>query len=476
MSSSDDGTAGRSRREFLAHAAVLTTAAATLGCTDGGRLLAPAGVPRGARATLDPFPDPKTSGIEHVVVLMMENRSFDHLLGWTPGANGRQAGLAYRDRAGVAHATYPLAPDFQGCRYADPDHSYAGARAEYNGGACDGWLRAGTNDIFSIGYYRQQDLGFFGRAVPDWTTSDRYFAAILGPTFPNRIYQHAAQTDRTSNTLTIATLPTIWDRLAAAHVSGRYYYADLPFVALWGTRYLSIARPADEFFAACAAGTLPAVSFLDGSFLGEFTGTGSDDHPHSDVRSGEHYLNQVYQAVTQGKAWDRTLLVINFDEWGGFFDHVPPPVAPIPAADAKAGFTDGLRGFRVPLLVVSPYARRGYVGHDVMDHTSVLRFIEWRWNLDPLTVRDAGAANLARLLDFTNPTRNAPQYTVPAVRGKVCLADLPFFERRAAESAAFRASGVPASASGADTAGAPRSAAWAGLRGLATASGFAVGG
>ncbi len=469
------------RRDFLAGAAALAAVAAA-GCVSGR--LAPGREPGAGKvlaalaAAADAgLPDPRTSGIEHIVVVMMENRSFDHLLGWAPGADGRQAGLVFRDRAGLAHPTHALAPDFQGCRHPDPDHSYEGARAEYNGGACDGWLRAGANDAFSIGYYRQADLPFFGQAVPDWTTSDRYFAAILGPTFPNRFYQHAAQTDRTGDTFTISSLPTIWDRLAAADASARYYFTDLPFTALWGFRHVKISRPAAEFFEACASGRLPAVSFVDQSFVGEFTGLGSDDHPHTDVRAGEHYLNRVYEAVTAGPAWDRTLLVINFDEWGGFFDHVAPTAAPVPDADRTAGFTDGLRGFRVPLLLVSPYARRGHVGHEVMDHTSVLRMIEWRFGLAPLTVRDAGAANLARLLDFRNPrTAPAPRYAVPAASGKLCV-ESPFSGREVAGAGAganAAPNAVPNASSNAppDSAGAARRAR---LREIAVAHGFAVG-
>jgi phospholipase C len=155
------------------------------------------------------LPNPAESGIDHVVVVMMENRSFDHMLGWLPGADGEQAGLTYVDRAGVPHATYPLAPDYQGCGHPDPDHSYDGARVEYDGGACDGWLRAGENDEYAIGYYEATDVPFFARAATEWTACDRYFPAIMGPTFPNRIYQHAAQTDRLSNTFTPCTLPTI---------------------------------------------------------------------------------------------------------------------------------------------------------------------------------------------------------------------------------------------------------------------------
>src|SRR6476646_8780432 len=95
--------------------------------------------------------------------------SFDHLLGWVPGANGRQSGLSYRDAAGAVHRTHPLAPDYQGCGHPDPDHSYEGGRVEYDGGRCDGWLRAGANDEYSIGYYARKDLAFLGQAVPQWT-------------------------------------------------------------------------------------------------------------------------------------------------------------------------------------------------------------------------------------------------------------------------------------------------------------------
>ena len=189
-------------------------------------------------------------------------------------------------------------------------------------------------------------------------------------------------------------------RLAEAGLDGRYYFSDVPFLALWGTKYLSIANPIASFFADAAAGTLPNVAFVDPRFVDEASGTSGDDHPHADIRNGEAFLNAVYQAVTTSPAWPRTVLVFNFDEWGGFFDHVPPPTAPIPAADQAAGNADGLLGFRVPCMIVSPFAPRERVSHVPFDHTSVLRMIEWRWDLPPLTVRDATANDLAEALDF----------------------------------------------------------------------------
>jgi phospholipase C len=153
---------------------------------------------------------------------------------------------------------------------------------------------------------------------------------------------------------------------------------------------------------------------VDPRFVDENSGTSGDDHPHADIRTGEAFLNQIYAAVTSSPAWPSTVLVLTFDEWGGFFEHVAPPPAPIPPADQAAGNTDGLRGFRVPCVVIAPWARRGAVAHDVYDHTSVLRAIEWRWGLAPLTVRDATANNLFDVLDLRHPRTSAPRFSVPA--------------------------------------------------------------
>lgn len=411
-----------SRRKFIRQSAGLAAGLTIARGLTGSALAAP-------KKNKKELPQPNKSGIEHVVVVTMENRSFDHLLGWLPGADGRQAGLSYIDAAGAAHPTLPLAPDYQGCGHPDPDHSYDGARIELNSGQCDGWLRAGLNDDFSLGYYAQGDLPFLGAAAPAWLACDGYFAAILAGTYPNRIYQHAAQTDRLDNSLLpVCTLPTIWDRLADHSLPARYYFSDFPFLALWGSRYVDLAHPVGDFFGDCAAGNLPAVSFVEPRFLGEILGIANDYHPHGDIRNGEVFLNSVYDAVVSGPNWKNTVMVINFDEWGGFFEHVPPTAAPIPAADAALG-SDGLRGFRVPALIVSPWSPRATVTSQLYDHTSVLKLIEWRWSLRPLTVRDTEANNLAEELDFEQPNLSAPRFSIaPGPYGGVCPIDAPSLE------------------------------------------------
>jgi phospholipase C len=397
-----------SRRTLLGGAAGIAGAAA----------LPIAGAAADTSAATAALPAPGASGIDHIVVVMMENRSFDHYLGWLPGADGKQSGLSYVDRNGVRHATHHLT-DYQGCDHPDPDHSYEGGRVQYNGGRCDGWLRSGANDEFSIGYYTDADLAFYGKAARYWTAFDRYFSATMAETYPNRFYQHSAQTDRIHNSTATATMPTIWDRLADAGVSHGYYYNDLPFLSLYGTRYLPISNTYPRFLADAKTGTLPAVSFLDPKFLDEGSGSSADDHPHADIRAGQYFLNQVYEALSTGPLWSRTALVINYDEWGGFYDHVAPGTAP----DARPDLGTGLRGFRTPCLLISPRARRGYVAHGVYDHTSVLKMIEWRWGLPALTARDAAARNLAEVLDFTRPANlTAPRWDVPAAVGLPCPA------------------------------------------------------
>jgi phospholipase C len=370
------------------------------------------------QASNEILPSPDSSGIEHVVVLMQENRSFDHLLGWMPNANGIQAGLRYPDHNGEMQHTHRLT-SFTGCPHPDPDHSYAGGRSEYNNANMNGWLRTSTNDSYSIGYYEEADLPLFGTLARNFTTLSNYFASILACTFPNRVFQHAAQTDRLNNSSHISKLPTIWDRLQDAHVSCRYYYHNAPFLALWGKKYIPISRLYSDFGEDVAKGQLPAVSFIDPLFsIGD--GLGNDDHPHADMRMGEIFLRDVVTTLASSPIWANTVLVINRDEWGGFFDHVTPPRVIAPNSVDK-DLIDGkaLLGCRVPTLVISPFAcgnpAKPRINSLRYDHTSVLKLIEWRWGLKPLTARDASddVANLALALNFEQPDTSVP--TLPEI-------------------------------------------------------------
>jgi phospholipase C len=395
------------RRDFL-RGVVGTSGAVVAGSLTGKDLLA------SETAALAKLPSPAESGIEHVVVVMMENRSFDHLLGWLPGARGRQAGLKYKDSAGVAHPTYRLTT-FTGCGHPDPDHSYAGARSEYNNGKMDGWLRTTTNDLFCIGYYEEADLPFFSALARNFTTLDNYFPSILGPTFPNRVFSHAAQTDRLDNSVTISTLPAIWDSLAKAGVSHRYYYSNVPFLAMWGAKYIPISALFEQFLVDAAIGNLPAVSFVDPAYTLVDAGEGNDDHPHADMRAGEAFLGQVYRAVSNGPGWANTVLIVNRDEWGGFYDTIAPPRVIAPNnVDTDLVNGKALLGARVPVVVASPFSvgtpSTPQINSLLYDHTSVLKLIEWRWKIPPLTARDKSPQihNLASALNFTSPNYSVP--------------------------------------------------------------------
>ena len=405
-----------SRRDFTRNA-LLVGGATAVGCATHVAPSGPITPP-----TNSGLPTPSSSGIDHIVVVTMENRSFDHLLGWLPNATGQQAGLSFKDPSGVAHATYALSGDYTGCPHNDPDHTYSGSRICYDGGKMDGFLLDTANDIFSIGYYQEADIPFYASLARNYTTCDHYFASILGPTFANRMFMLAAQTDRTDDSVGISSLPTIYDALAKAGVSHTYYYNNVPYTALWAAKYLGISKLFSNFLSDAANGTLPAVSFVDPAYTVLDDGTGNDDHPHADIREGDLFLYTVFEAVANGPGWAKTVLVINFDEWGGFFDHVPPPRATAANSidtDIVAGKT--LLGFRLPVVIASPFTRGGnpaspLINSMVFDHTSVLKLIEWRWGLAPMTPRDGSSDinNLAYALNFATPQAAVPSFAKPS--------------------------------------------------------------
>lgn len=444
-----------SRRRFLGAAG----AAAGLGLTSPLRLFE-------SVADAAPLPAFGAGNIQHVVLLMLENRSFDHLLSWLPGADGRHD-LTFKTADGTAYPNYPLAPDFQGCGYSDADHSWEGWLVENNNGAVDGFLRrpgavtpaAGVTpaaaNTFPIGYYTnlnsngtakaQPDVPVLGALAQNYTVCDRYFSALAAETFPNRFYQHSARTDRDDNSMTTSTLPTIWDQLSptpgAGKPTGAYYFQDLPYLGLWGAKYLSFFRPfaagqklppgvpplGTSFLDDVKAGTLPNVSYVDPAFVSEGAGTSGDDHPLADIRVGEKTIADVYHSLHDAGYLASTVLIVTFDEWGGFYDHVVPPVVfddtdPATVNHAgnsrPAGFPGpnypnyGQLGFRVPCIVVSDYAPVQVVKTGPFEHTSTLAMIESLFSLHAITARDAHANNLGTVLSATKRTDD-PSALIP---------------------------------------------------------------
>ena len=368
-------------------------------------------------------PEAKDAPFDTVVVLMMENRSFDHLLGWLPSANGKQSGLTFRDSTGKAGKTWNIGDDPQGCAYADPKHDFSSVLAQIADGRMDGFLKTGpVGDHFPISYYGEDDVPVMAALAKGYTAFSNYHASFAGPTWPNRFYQHCATSDMNSTGLfpgKIGDPPpfppldkrpsklklAIWDRLAEANLTHKYYFHSEPMTGLFASgRYDKISHPYADFVADAKAGTLPNVSFVDPDYglIAELTGTSNDMHPHGSITVGEAFVAEVVKAVTSSPQWERTVLVINFDEHGGFYDHVAPPAVEDHTDNGlgdKANYK--MLGVRVPAIVVSPFAPAKVETDGPYEHCSVLKMIEWRWDLKPMTVRDAKAKNLADALDFS---------------------------------------------------------------------------
>jgi phospholipase C len=405
------------RREFLQRTALTAGLATSLATVLPSETLVAEAARHQRRRAL---PAPKNMPVDTIVVLMMENRSFDHYLGWLPGADGRQAGLSYTDDDGSVHSTQRLTPDFQGCGHPDPDHSWAGGRTQLNGGRCDGFLRSGGNDVFSISYYAENDLGFIQDAARTFTTFDRFHCSLMGSTLPNREYMWSGESygnidnDLPPQTQYTTGFPdnTIFAALDKAGVSNRYFFNDVPVSALWGAKRLANSGSIAEYYARCASGTLPHVSYVDPNFagsVGEGPGLSGDEHPHGDVRAGQAFMADVVHAFMESPQFKRGALFITYDEWGGFFDHVAAPRVPDQRNDADIDKDFGLMGFRVPTIAVSPWVRRGNVEHSIYGFESILKMICYRFGIPPLNLRVAEANNIARSFDW----QHRPRLDVP---------------------------------------------------------------
>jgi phospholipase C len=410
------------RREFLARTAKAAGAGAALAAAMGPQALIAEAARREARNAL---PSPRNLPIDTFVILMMENRSFDHFLGWLPKADGRQAGLSYVDGEGQRKFTHLLAPDWQGCDHPIPGHTWGEGRVQFNNGRCDGFLAPGSgNDEFAIGYYRKRDVPFLAALTWNGTTFDRYFSSLLGSTNPNRSYMHAAQSygdkfmffDIPGDGKPGPQFPTPKGRPFSTTIHHRLrqrgrraitFFSDDNYGAVWGPKGYRDSAPIGEYFRRAGAGTLPAVSFVDPQLMGakEVRGLSNDQHNVSDIRTGEWFMSEVVHAFLDSPQWRRGALFLIYDEWGGYFDHVRPPSVPDARQSDDVDEDFGQMGFRIPAVVLSPWAKRGVVNHTRLGHESILKFIEYRFGLRPLTVRDARANNIGTALRFPRSGR-----------------------------------------------------------------------
>jgi phospholipase C len=409
--------------------------------------------------------------IENIVVVMMENRSFDSMFGHLneygmrtdvseppAGASnptnaldgGSSPGDAGADDGGDDAGTHPWMHAPQEC-FADTDHSWKGQHWAWDNGNNDGFYAEnnGTTDPGDVipdsgslldgeramWWYDQTDIPFDYKLANTFAVADNYFCSLLGPTGPNRFFLVAG----TSLGYTYNTPPTISstsltdnlvvpDELAQRGISWGLYSDGTPslidFLAVnYVGRYPTANRFAfQDFLTAAQKGTLPQVAWVDPAVgIADGTPTNNDDHPPADIQIGSQFLSQVYQAVTTSPQWSKTALFITWDENGGEYDHVPPPqaCAPDSIAPILTGGDVGVPGdftrygFRVPLIVVSPFAKKGYVSHGVYDHTSIARFIETKFRIPALTARDANADPLMDLFDFSTAAFASPP-SIPA--------------------------------------------------------------
>jgi len=317
-----------------------------------------------------------------------------------------------------------------------PGHGRTQGLAQLNKGACDGFVASGSgNDEFALGYYNAADIPVWASMVASGTTFDNYFCSVLTSTWPNRSYMHGATSSgRNGNSYPGPTgypEDTIWDRCNERGVSWAYYYSNLPFAGLYGpefvARNISSFRHISAFHADAAAGTLPRVVFVDPFFTTPAEGNGTDDHPLADIRLGQELLSGIITSFVESPQFQKGALFVNYDEWGGFFDTVVPPrLADARAVELHTANDYSQLGFRTPACVISPFAAPALAPQApgvFYEHTSILKLIESRWDMAPLTQRDAATRNIGEVLDFTLATE--PQilpYTAPPEAYIACAA------------------------------------------------------
>lgn len=354
--------------------------------------------------------------IQHIVVVTQENRSYDHYFGklaeqGQPDSEAVPPTYANPDKNGVsvkpAHMASPCVP-------ADPPHQGTAMHAGWNNGKMDGFVKSaavsGSNGHYVMNYYDQSDFPFYYFLANTFAISDRYFGATLGGTWANRDYLYAGTSDGVTNTgQAKIDVPTVFDQMDAAGIEYGVYTDGTVrqnSLAGWDNNHKGVHK-FQAFLDALGDGSLPAVSFVDPS-------GSQDEHPVGNVHGGEAWGKKIYDAAIASPLWKQLAIIYTYDESGGFADHVPPPDACLAAPDQTAF---GELGIRVPMIVISPWARPHFVSHKVHEHSSTLRLIQLLHDLPALTGRDANSDALLDLFDFNCPALETPPAAPAAATG-----------------------------------------------------------
>ncbi|WP_437594005.1 alkaline phosphatase family protein [Sorangium sp. So ce1000] len=330
--------------------------------------------------------------ISTIVVLCMENRSFDHYLGSLLLKEGRQIdGLTGAESNPSLDGALISPFKLDNFTPADPPHSWDAAHAQWNQGRNDGFVmaHAGPNQRDVMGYHVREQLPVLYALADASAICERWFSSVLGPTWPNRFFLHGATSRGVSRNVPVTGFTSVFELLSDAGISSRNYFHDVPWCSGAYFRFKGVSG-IERFFEDAAAGLLPSFSVIDPQFFGA---TANDDHPDHDVQLGQVLIASIYNALATSPQWGQCLLVITYDEHGGFFDHVAPPTA----TDDDPLFTQ--LGFRVPSIVAGPFVRRGCAVSTVLDHASVIRTLEARFDLPSLNARSAGANDLSCCID-----------------------------------------------------------------------------